>query len=169
MQGFTMLQERSQSLLDRDGVAPDTGRFEASADMRYVGQEFFVNVSGSFEWNPDDWATAFHQTYHRVHGHSRPEIPTEIVNLRVAARGPEVPLVDSASNGAVQHHERPPERTINVHGDPVSARVIQRADFSEAVGGPAIIEEAASTTFVPPQWEARPGASRTIVLTRNDR
>ena len=161
---FEKLRARVQLLLERDGVLHADARYEASADMRYVGQEFFLNVDGTFETEPPSWESAFHQTYRRRHGHSRLDIPAEIVNLRVAGQGPELPRARSASVASA--HRRPLERQIFLDGEFVTAEVIQRDDFVQPVAGPAIIEESASTTFVPPRWEAQLSSTDAIRLTR---
>ncbi len=42
---FAELQESVRALLDTEGVAPSDMRFKRSLDMRYRGQEYFINVA----------------------------------------------------------------------------------------------------------------------------
>ena len=160
---FAGLKERGKTLLRRDGVRLADAIYAASADMRYLGQEFFINVEGEFGHRGTDWQQCFHKTYQRLHGHSTPESPVEIVNLRVTACGPELDFVRAGGTPAAP----PPtaDREIFVDGRTVTARIFRRDGFDGPVSGPAIIEEPASTTFVPPSWEARRGPIDTIVLT----
>ena len=57
------------------------------------------------------------------------------------------------------------ERELFVDGSATTARIHHRDAFAGPVQGPAIIEEPASTTFIPATWEARLGPARTILLT----
>jgi N-methylhydantoinase A len=162
---FGTLQERGRALLERDGVPAAEAQVAASADMRYVGQEYFVNVDGEFSFAPGEWERAFHRTYRRIHGHALPDSPVEVVNLRVTARGRELAIADAGERPAPPA-DRPGERSIFIGGGFVTARVVQRHALAEPLPGPAIIEEAGSTTLVPPLWEALPGPQEAIVMRR---
>ena len=67
-------------------------RFVCTADMRYVGQEYFVNMVVPHEEPISDRSVAsmierFHAAYQIRYGHSTPGAPLELVNLRVVAVG----------------------------------------------------------------------------------
>jgi N-methylhydantoinase A len=130
--------------------------------MRYLGQEFFVNVEGAFDRDPAAWNESFHATYQRVHGHSRTDYPVELVNLRVAAFGPELDIVQSTTPAAGR--SRVGTREVFIDGRAVTAQIHHRDGFVGPLRGPAIIEEVASTTLVPTSWEARLGRAGTIIL-----
>jgi N-methylhydantoinase A len=140
------------AVLKSEGVAPRAMRFERSVDMRYVGQEYTVNVpiNGSVDLGAVDGA--FHDAHRVRYGHSTPGAPVEFVNLRVAGFG---------SVAATATPFRPPSDDA----DPVAHR--RRAVFDgveqEAVvlhrdrlrpgaahKGPVVVEEQSSTTVVPP-------------------
>src|SRR3954466_11200056 len=67
-------------------------RFVCTADMRYVGQEYFVNMVVPHDEPISDRSVAamserFHDAYQIRYGHSTPGAPLELVNLRVIAVG----------------------------------------------------------------------------------
>ncbi len=55
--------------------------------MRYVGQEYTVNVPIGGTISLDEIDTAFHDAHRVRYGHATPGAPVEFVNLRVAAMG----------------------------------------------------------------------------------
>ena len=84
-QVFAELQEEGTELLQDQRVSPGDIYFARSADMRYVGQEYSVNVSIDDNVDLDEIAAAFHEGHRVRYGHSTPEAPVELVNLRLAA------------------------------------------------------------------------------------
>ena len=81
-----LLAEAAASLAG-EGIGVDDHYFARSADMRYVGQEYTVNVpvNGTVDLSVVD--SAFHDSHRVRYGHSTPGAPVEFVNLRVAGFG----------------------------------------------------------------------------------
>jgi N-methylhydantoinase A len=125
--------------------------------MRYLGQSWELPVA----LPPDAASTeavtrAFAEVHDKRFGH-RSGGAVEIVNFRLGAIGrvakPNLPRLTAAGSGGTA---RVGERDI-YFGDgfrtcPVLAR--ERLVLGETVVGPSIIEEAGSTTLVPPGWRA---------------
>ncbi|HEY7691224.1 MAG TPA: hydantoinase/oxoprolinase family protein [Gaiellaceae bacterium] len=149
---YTALLAEAAESLAGEGIGAGDHYFSRSADMRYVGQEYTVNVpiNGSVDLGAVDGA--FHDAHRVRYGHSTPGAPVEFVNLRVAGFG---------SVAATATPFRPPSDDA----DPVAHR--RRAVFDgveqEAVvlhrdrlrpgaahKGPVVVEEQSSTTVVPP-------------------
>jgi N-methylhydantoinase A len=122
--------------------------------MRYVGQEYTVNVAinGTVDLHVVD--AAFHDSHRIRYGHSTPGAPVEFVNLRVAGFG---------SVAASATPFQPPDEAR----DPVahSRRAVFDAAEHDAVvlhrdrlrpgdtyEGPVVVEEPSSTTVVPPGY-----------------
>src|SRR5207245_4592422 len=81
--------------LTEEGIAPAAQRLERFADLRYANQGYELTVPV-----PDGLLTettlaqtlaAFHQEHQRLYTYASPELPVELVNLRVSARGPARP------------------------------------------------------------------------------
>ena len=146
-----LLAEAADSLVS-EGIGADDHYFARSADMRYVGQEYTVNVGIGATVDLAAVDTAFHDSHRVRYGHSTPGAPVEFVNLRVAGFG-------SVAVGATPF--RPPSGAL----DPVAhprravfdgvereAIVLHRDRLrpGDAYAGPVVVEEQSSTTVVPP-------------------
>ena len=61
--------------------------FNLTADMRYIGQEYYVNVQINKPIKLEEINKCFHETYEKQYGHSTPDGPIEFINLRLVATG----------------------------------------------------------------------------------
>ncbi len=131
-------------------------RLEKSAELRYAGQSFEINVpleSGSM--------LATRAVFDRLHaeryGHSHPEEPVEVVNvrLRAAAPGPHLefePLPVGRDDPARAEVGRKPvwfgERGW------LAARIYARERLmaGDRLDGPAVVFQLDATTLIPPGW-----------------
>src|SRR5499427_8932750 len=173
-QAFTDLRDAGKAALMRDGLSGGTLNF--AADLRYRGQEHTIAVPVT---GPDDLvgATAatrqrFDTQHDRRYGHAAPDQSVEIVNLRLTVT---VPRVDDAigkwlSAPWVAENAAPVERRAVISNDPahpVEASIVWRPGTAAGtkIKGPAVIEEANSTTFVPPGDHAVIDTWGNIVIT----
>ncbi len=153
---FAELEQQGRKYLLREGIASDSIELERGIDFRYFGQEYVLTIS--VPPGPIDMQAVrnvFDEAYKRQYGHSSPENRVEMANIRVAAIGR---LEKPGSAPAVQAPPRPGrERDVYFSGHAVSTAVIDRNSIgrSDALSGPAIIEEDTATTLVPPGWQAR--------------
>jgi len=79
------LEEEGAALLERESIGPEERYSARSADMRYVGQEYTVNVPLGREISLVEIDGAFHDAHRVRYGHSTPGAPVEFVNLRLTA------------------------------------------------------------------------------------
>lgn len=121
-----------------------------SADMRYQNQEHTLSVRLS---GPEDLTAArmrslFEETYRKRYGRSMPALAVDLVDIRVAINGVG-PRPEFATLTAVAT-PTPTRRKVYFGEGWTDCDVWQRADLSPGVEitGPAIIEEAASTTVL---------------------
>ncbi|MFL5929130.1 MAG: hydantoinase/oxoprolinase family protein [Gaiellaceae bacterium] len=146
-----LVAEAGESLAG-DGIDDADRYFARSADMRYVGQEYTVNVpiNGGVDLATVD--ASFHDTHRVRYGHSTPGAPVEFVNLRVAGFG---------SVAAAATPFRPPADGLDPVARPRRAvfdgveqdtLVLHRERLrpGDSYAGPAVVEEESSTTVVPP-------------------
>ncbi len=138
------------------------GTTSASADMRFVGQnyELSIDVRSDFNWlsgKTDSIKELFHAEHERAYGHADRSMPIEIVSLRLTARVPAEPLQKSADGPVDKTARAPGQRGIWFEaGAPVPSKVVWREALTvgEPVQGPAVIEQADATTLVWPGWRA---------------
>jgi N-methylhydantoinase A len=140
-----------------------------SVDLRYVGQEYHLNVPLDATNRPDfgELAARFHDLHERTYGYATPGFPVQLVNVRLAAIG-------RSGRPALTSYE--PRDGTNARPDVREQRRVYFADtgFTETpifdvevlrpndrLSGPAVIEDPRSTVVI------LPGQSATIDHLRN--
>ena len=147
---------------------PDAAQVERAADCRYAGQSFELTVpvkSGSGGFDPAAVADRFHAAHERAYGYRLDEA-VEAVNLRVTATvDTDPPRVRHVGGGDAEIGTR--KATFPETGT-VDATVYDRSALSvgERVRGPAVLEQAESTTVVPPDWAGEVRENGALVLDR---
>jgi N-methylhydantoinase A len=135
-------------------------RLERTADVRYVGQSYELNV----QWRPPNSARAFHKEHHKIYGYSDPGRAVEVVTIRVKAsirRGTRVSLFEPAkARSAVAQ-----TRKLRIAGKWQRAPLYHRADLSSRrLPGPALIIDYGSTTLIPPGWRFMLDRSGNLII-----
>ena len=111
-----------------DAVDGQRSEFSRTADLRYVGQAYEVNVPVRAGPVTDalvaDVETRFHQQHQRLFAHSAPGDPVEVVNLRLVA------------TGRVHAPAMRKERAANGAAEPVAHRPVYFAEAEDFVDCP---------------------------------
>jgi N-methylhydantoinase A len=159
---YAELEQEAGEALQRDGVESAKRSLQRSADVRYLGQAYEVNVP--FDDGPinDDVAKALVQKFHELHqqlyAHSHADKPVEFVSGRVAAIGtlsaPQIrkPTPSTRKPG--------PQELRSVYFDETAAfentAIYARSELApdDAFTGPAIVEQIDSTTVIHPGQQA---------------
>lgn len=148
-----------------DASDADAARVERAADCRYDGQSFELTVPVDDEFDAETVATRFREAHERAYGYAMNEA-IEVVTLRATATVP-------GSEPAVRHDGRGDDivGTRNAHFPGVGPRTAtvfdrDRVAPGATVSGPAILEQAESTTVVPPAWSGDVLEDGTLVLTQ---
>jgi N-methylhydantoinase A len=156
--GFDALGAEALAWLDAEGLAELPYEIRRSADIRYVGQSFEVDVPvEAADLTDASGVTAivsrFHDLHARIYGYAERDGAVEVINIRTTIIGrttkPAVPELPPGS-GSPEFTER----KIFCGGRAISARVVARADLPRGfeADGPMIVEQYDTTTFVPPGW-----------------
>ena len=152
-----------------EGVLSGNLSYLRSADMRYVGQEYSINVPVSPEPALDTLIGEFHSAYRRRYGHSSPRADVEFVNLRVAAIGALGRYGHpGSSDGHAGDDAVPGERSAVFNGRRHATPVLRRDRLPPTFRGkgPVIIEEQSATTVVPPGWSVAVDAHENLLLNK---
>lgn len=171
------LVQRAGADLDAEGIPVDRRELSHAFDLRYVGQttEITVPVQDGAELLLEGLQTVaarFHRLHERLYSYSVPEEPIELVNLRLRAVGRvgTLPLPAMAKEGAVA--EPVGERAVLLPGGGTSrpVPVYRREGLAPgiAIAGPALVEEASSTTVVLEGMTAEADAFGNLVLELDD-
>jgi N-methylhydantoinase A len=164
------MREEARAELAAAGFAVDRMRFEARLDMRYVGQSFELAVPVVFDVaDAAEVERAFRRVYEARYSHATDD-PSEIVSYRVAGYGivekPALPRLDAAGRSVAA--ARKASRPVGFGGKSVETPVYDRDRLppGESLAGPSIVEEAGSTTVVPPGFTAKLDPIGCLVLER---
>jgi N-methylhydantoinase A len=167
---FAELEARGRQVLRAEEVPEERMQFVCTADMRYVGQEYFVNLVVPHEEPIGDRSVAsmsewFHAAYQVRYGHSTPDAPLELVNLRVVAIGALAGRVEGFQPAAPDVAEAGRRRVIFAgvaHDAVIYPRHTLPLGFT--CSGPAIVEEETATTVVPPGWQGTVDRLGNVIL-----
>jgi len=163
---YADLESQGSAAILAEGISESDVSFVRSADMRYVGQEYTINVPVvSADLSPV--IDAFHVAHERRYGHSSPQAQVEFVNLRVAAFG----AIRKYTGGRAAVSGEPAvigEREVIFdawsYTTPIVAR--DRLSLDYTAHGPLVIEEQSATTVVPPGWSVELDEQGSILLRR---
>jgi N-methylhydantoinase A len=168
---FAALENEALAWLDGEGEIVAERSLARSADMRYVGQAYELNVAIPRETAEARHISAiarlFHDTHQRIHGFADPSAAVEFHNLRVTALGavPDLPLPGAAEGEPPAPRER---RRVWHRGSWREVPVHARAELPAGSGidGPALIEQADTTVVVLPGWRGRVDGLNNLHLER---
>ena len=172
------LEHEGRDIVMKAGVSAQEIRVSRSVDMRYLRQGYEIRVpldAGAITEESLHYLQAgFEEEYFRFYGLLCKGVPIQAVNWRVVVSGPalaieekklnvgrETPKTDQpyGSRRGIFH----PDETQTV--TPVYRREMLSHSFHAT--GPAIIEEAESTTVVLPGWSVRAAETGCLLLTQN--
>jgi N-methylhydantoinase A len=169
---FHDVEAEGREILQAEQVDKAAMVFQRTADMRYVGQEYFVNIPLGEKVTPAEYSALtgqFHAAYQTRYGHSNPEEAIEFVNLRVSAVGqlgrrsgtiPEITKYRQINSAQ--------RRKVIFNQNTLKTQVFHRANLQpgDRFNGPAIIEEVSCTTVIPPGYGGSVDTFGNVVITR---
>lgn len=151
-EAFQALQNTAEAAFTADGLARESLRYEWHLDARYLGQEHTVKIALS-SLELASMLELFHER-HQQNYTFRLDSPVEVVNLHLVAfaevpKSPIAPLRESQGACADPCDQRQVEFEP---GSPLATPIFRRETLLAGMrfDGPAIIEEATTTTVVRP-------------------
>jgi N-methylhydantoinase A len=170
---FDSLGRAATSALREQGVAAEQVTLLRSADIRYLGQEYFVNIecprlldARALEELLDD----FHVAYEQRYGHCNPDEAAEVVNLRLTGigGGPRRPVAELAgvARACAPAHQASALETFFA-GGAIETPLYRREGLlaGHTFAGPAIVVEDFCTTVVPPGFDLAVDDKLNLILT----
>ncbi len=160
---YAELESEALAQMEREGVSREEVSLVRTADVRYLGQgyELEVPVSGGDVTASELGAlyARFHEAHTQAYGFALRDSPLEIVNLRATAI---VTLPQPTLGGAELAGENNPARALREHRDvffhnePRPSAIYDRSKLlaGDRIEGPAIVEQFDSTTVVWPGQSA---------------
>jgi N-methylhydantoinase A len=161
---FADLEERCLAPLRDEGVSPGAVLVSRSMDVRYVGQNYELEVP--YDADPARLRAAFERRHRQLYGYATGE-GVEAVNLRVVATaaGATVPVpAEAAGDGDV----RPVGEQRAYWPATGALRLLrydrQRLPPGHILAGPALVEDESSTVLVHPGQSCRADGLGNLIL-----
>jgi N-methylhydantoinase A len=171
---FMEMEEEARRQLREERVSPDRVEIFWSADLRYEGQSWELNLPVQRRETLNQAALGsiadtFHQLHQQVFSFSEPNGVVEFVNLRVRATGKNPALALPEAEAPVRPADLRSKGTRRVYFEQVGWQVIPVFERDAmAVGsklmGPCIIEEQISTILIPEGFGGRIDKYRNILI-----
>jgi N-methylhydantoinase A len=173
---YRLLEQEGSTFLGDEGLSAGAISFERTADLRYAGQEYALTVpvgpapaEGAEPTDVGAVRERFDALYQERYGHSNPMAPAELVKIGVVATGrvPRPPGAAPLTEGRSQWDHR----RVLFDGQGHDCVIVPREQMApgDELKGGAIIEEATSTTVVPPGWAVRVIEGGHLVVRRQGR
>ncbi len=160
---YAELENQGREELLAEGVAEADIELQPSLDLRYEGQSYYLNVP----WHNDltGCERAFHRSHAERYGHDL-DLPVELVNVRLGLRAGATTL------GLVplaQGQPASPYDMVSLYGVAEPAAVYARDELvaGQQFGGPALITETVSTTYLAPGWHCEVDMVGNLLLTHD--
>jgi N-methylhydantoinase A len=147
--------------LAEEGIDSNRVEVEYALDLRYLGQSYTLTVPWSSLAQAEN---DFHAQHEARYGH-RMTAPVELVNLRVALHGPQTGI---ALNRAAGSEPAVAQERLTVWGvdSPVPRYARAQLAAGQALIGPALITEMASTTWLAPGWRCTSDSAGNLLLDK---
>jgi N-methylhydantoinase A len=166
------LDRQCAELMAIEGVAKESVTVQYFADVCYVGQSYHIEIP--LKPGPDvieQVRRDFYTAHDRMYGHST-EGPVKFVNLRsvhqARASGTGGDAIHVPAEGDPGKGARP---ILTEHsGGFVEAQVYERMKIRPGMQfcGPAIVEQADTTTVIEPGWRAEVDDRGNLILTQGE-
>ena len=170
---YRHLEADAREYLRTEAPSVKEHRLVLSADMRYVGQSFEVDVPLDKEWiERGDWQAltdAFHAAHQRVYSHTQHGSPVELIDLRLRIVGsttkPPLPTpgtVPAGTPAPVAGSRRVLDSGTEAGDIPVYRRGALAS--GHVMAGPALVDQDDTTVYLPPGWRGTVHASGSLIL-----
>ena len=164
------MEAEARDWIGREGALVGAHDFEVTIRMRYPSQAYELEISlpegRRMELTSADVAMLFHAEHEKLYGFAEPDSPLVTSTLRLAVIGRVAPVTLPQAGTALPKGDV--TRRMRWRGAEIEAQVVRRADLGvgAVLEGPAIVEQADTTTFILPGWRARADCIGTLHLTR---
>ena len=168
------LQQRACNWLTQEHGSDMPYSLQFSADMRYHGQSFEIDVPLEASWLTQADFTALHDAFDRQHqqlfGHSDPQAPVQLINLRLVIASPTPkPMINRLAT-ATEPVPVLKQTDAWIDGAWHQVDVVLRTVLlaGHQLRGPVIIAQNDCTTCVPPGMNVTVDSFGNLLITANE-
>lgn len=168
------LQQRACNWLTQEHGSYMPYSLQFSADMRYHGQSFEIDVPLEASWLTQADFTALHDAFDRQHqqlfGHSDPQAPVQLINLRLVIASPTPKPVINRLATATEPVPVLKQTDAWIDGAWHQVDVVLRTVLlaGHQLRGPVIIAQNDCTTCVPPGMGVTVDSFGNLLITANE-
>jgi N-methylhydantoinase A len=151
----------------RLGLKAGDYEVQAGLDLRYAGQGYELTLWRDMAACPGaEIDAAFQEEHRQRYGYARPQLPTQVVNLRARIIQRNTAEVATPPAREAAYRET---ATLVLDGTAQEAVFLPRSALApgQGIDGPAVLEEQTSTVLVPAGWHAACLDSGDLLLTRD--
>ena len=170
---YEEMRAEVSELLVQQNISEEEIVYEKTVDMRYVGQEYTLNVEFKADKITKESIEGLKQAYNsyhqQVYGHHNPNGAIETVNIRLVGIGlidrvQKTKAEECSDSKAVPYKEVP----VTFSGRERNTGIYMRKDLKPGAlfEGPAIIEELSATTVVPPEYSIHVDGYENIIIKK---
>jgi N-methylhydantoinase A len=160
---FAELEREALAALTGEEVDEAAIELHRSVDLRYIGQEYHLNLPCPAAGEPLEPAAlqrGFNESHNRVYGYATPDFPVQLVNLRVVGIGstarPALPTVPPREAGSALEARATRDVYFDDEGwTPTAIYNVQDLRDGDLLPGPCIVEDPRSTMLVLPRQHGR--------------
>jgi len=150
---FVPMIERGVQDVGREGIGAQEVEVQRALDIRYLGQSYELTLPFSPDINAD-----FHNVHESTYGYSRPEAPTEIVNLRLRAMrrttAPSISPVSSVESDPAPAFIETRQLFFDTKAEGVPFYRAEALQPGNIIPGPAVILRTDTTILIRPENQA---------------
>ena len=178
-ENYLEMEEEARSLMAQARLDGEQIKFNRSADMRYQGQNYDINVplegAGLRDWTAELLRGCFEREYRRLYQRHNPDIEVEVLNWRLEAiaRESAAPFKRIEPKAGRSESAVKGERKVYFPelGGFAATKVYDRYSLfpGAEMGGPAIVEERESTVVAGPNSLVKIDDHLNLVLTLGGR
>jgi N-methylhydantoinase A len=175
MQILRDLEHEGRGIVMQAGVPVEQVRVTRSVDMRYLRQGYEIRVALDAGDVTDESLQVlekrFEEEYIRFYGVLCTGVPIQAVNWRVVVSGPALEIAGKALKVKTDQPYASRSVVFRPEDEAAQTPVYRRESLSSSfkANGPAIIEEAESTSIVLPGWSVCVDENGCLVLKKSDR
>ncbi|PMP93817.1 MAG: hypothetical protein C0168_10870 [Candidatus Aminicenantes bacterium] len=168
---FREIEARAIAEMKEDGFSPKQIILERRLDLRYLGQSYELTLPyRSYSFNNYRYLNEFQREHRRLFSYYHPNRPIEIVNLRVRAiaRTKKIKLESFKDEARIPDSARLKKQWLVYSHHKYRADVFNRSALlsGNRIAGPALIVDNESTTFLPPEYEARVDSYLNLIIRK---
>jgi N-methylhydantoinase A len=170
-EAFAELEQTALAEIEREHAGYDRVEFLRFAELRYAGQHHPITVEMPVPGGRPGHSIrasvieAFHERHHRLYGFRRDDTPVELLRIQLSAIGrvSRTPVPSIEKRPAASPREI---RRLCLEGGACDAPVFRRDDLGagSALVGPCLVEEATSTTYLPPAFSLKVDAGGSLQI-----